>query len=470
MLSLVCFSFTRLTMSNPTQQQSRLSLQLRKRNLERTEDGLPQTKHAKQNEITDLTTQKQKIAPAFGAPPIEEERKVTAKRSNPLETTTTQDNAPKKKRVTRQSKLQQFLSIQSPVSEASSQKQDSAEGALETTLSASSETTTQVSAEKTINIEQQQQQQQQEHQEEEEKCVSTTVKEDQPSLGPLNSPSASPTVEPSSNADEPESTTSVHELDSLPSPTSTPKNDRTKSISTSTSTAEGSYGESQSTSPQSCTTTAAAPSSIVHGKSLLIKLDKERINEERTTLDKLVSALDITLTFHAARNVAAFFHKIQPMLRNSTKKNVTISHLCQILHVAPELYDVETKLLKEYGKDVEAHQVSIGQEWKMPLSGKMIQERKDLMMKRSGDYYEQHQEANARIPEKELPRLDKVVDKKKWLQNANLPDRVRSVLELQEQRKAAKEAKAAQPRVEPVGSAKDRAKALLERIRNKQKK
>ncbi|CAO3587614.1 unnamed protein product [Absidia cylindrospora] len=210
------------------------------------------------------------------------------------------------------------------------------------------------------------------------------------------------------------------------------------------------------------------PSSIVYDKCSPSKHDKGRIVEERSILDKLVSALDITLTFHAARNVVAFFHKIQPMLRNSTCKNVTLSHLCKILFVAPELYDVETKLLKEYGKDMEAHQVCIGPDWTIPLSGKMIQERKDMMTKRSGDYFGKHKEIST-IPEKDLPRMDKVVDKKKWLQNATLPDRVRSILELQEKRKVAKEEKANQPRMEPKGSAKDRAKALLDRIRNKQK-
>ncbi|KAI8340653.1 hypothetical protein BC941DRAFT_417837 [Chlamydoabsidia padenii] len=446
-------------MSNPPHQQSRLSVQLRKRNLERSEDGLPHKKHVKQIESTEVNQQ----APAFG-PPLLEERKVI-KRGNNVETTKTLDGAPQKKRDTRQSTLQQFLLSSSPVPESSSQETASAsvvvsentEKVVETTIQKALETettttptgvSTKYSTTTLITKEDQHQQQQE-----------TTTAEGHSSPDLLNSPSPSPTVESISNPVETgPSSPHTQELASLPSPSSTPKINRIAPTSV------------HEKSPPSASSPTTASSSIVHGKSLLVKLDKERINEERTTLDKLVSALDITLTFHAARNVAAFFHKIQPMLRNSTKKNITISHLCQILYVAPELYDVDTKLLKEYGKDVEAHQVSIGHTWKMPLSGKMIQERKDLITKRSGDYYEQHTEANAKIPEKELPRLDKVVDKKKWLQNANLPDRVRSVLELQEKLKAAKEEKAAQPRIEPVGTAKDRAKALLERIRNKQKK
>ncbi|KAI9308678.1 hypothetical protein BJ944DRAFT_259824 [Cunninghamella echinulata] len=203
--------------------------------------------------------------------------------------------------------------------------------------------------------------------------------------------------------------------------------------------------------------------------SFLSKLEKERIADERSTLDKLVKALDISLTFHSARNVAAFFHKIQPMLRNSTRKNITLSHVCKVLFLAPELYDVHTKLLKEFGKEIEAHQISFGPSWAIPLSGKSIEERKNLISDRSEKYFEEHKEPNVTIPEKSLPKLDKIVDQKNWLEKANLPDRVRSILELQEKRKAAKEEIKEKSKVTPTGTAKDRAKALLERIRNKQK-
>ncbi|CAO3610191.1 unnamed protein product [Cunninghamella echinulata] len=203
--------------------------------------------------------------------------------------------------------------------------------------------------------------------------------------------------------------------------------------------------------------------------SFLSKLEKERIADERSTLDKLVKALDVSLTFHSARNIAAFFHKIQPMLRNSTRKNVTLSHVCKILFLAPELYDVHTKLLKEFGKEIEAHQISFGSSWAIPLSGKSIEERKNIISDRSEKYFEEHKEPNATIPEKSLPKLDKIVDQKNWLEKANLPDRVRSILELQEKRKAAKEEIKEKSKVTPTGTAKDRAKALLERIRNKKK-
>lgn len=42
--------------------------------------------------------------------------------------------------------------------------------------------------------------------------------------------------------------------------------------------------------------------------------------EESETLEKLRSALDVSLTFHAGHQRVALFHNIQPMLRNSTKK------------------------------------------------------------------------------------------------------------------------------------------------------
>ncbi|KAI8061086.1 hypothetical protein BC940DRAFT_370809 [Gongronella butleri] len=198
------------------------------------------------------------------------------------------------------------------------------------------------------------------------------------------------------------------------------------------------------------------------------ELEKKRISEECKTLDKLVAALDTTLTFHAARNVTAFFHKIQPMLRNSTRKNIELSHLCKVLFIAPELYDVETKLLKEFSKDVEAHQVAIGKQYTVPMTGKDIAGRNSLIHSRTSEYFEKHQEPNATIPEKSLPKLDKVVDKKEWLKTANLPEHVRSVLELQEKKKEIKEEQA-KPRPEPQGTTKQRAKALLERLRNKKK-
>ncbi|CAO3635130.1 unnamed protein product [Cunninghamella blakesleeana] len=203
--------------------------------------------------------------------------------------------------------------------------------------------------------------------------------------------------------------------------------------------------------------------------NILSKLENERIATERATLDKLVKALDVSLTFHAARNLAAFFHKIQPMLRNSTRKNITLSHLCKILYIAPELYDVHAKLLKEFGKEIEAHQISFGKDWSIPLTGKAVEERKNLISDRSGKYFEEHNEPNTTIPEKELPKLEKIVDQKNWLEKAKLPDRVRSILELQEKRKAAKEESKTKPKVTHTGSPKERAQALLERIRNKKK-
>ncbi|ORZ26206.1 hypothetical protein BCR42DRAFT_401789 [Absidia repens] len=467
-------------MSSPAQ-QTRLSLRLRKRNQERCEDALPVSK--KQAKIISEDTQLRQESSAFGAPILEEERKIT-KRSIKNQTPTA-DEAPKKKQNTRQATIKDLLkssppptttpSTNSSTAEIDSTKPksiatDKTEKAIEeraaslpieskesntTALATSTETLTPTT-----------------------KAVTSpgqeTVTSDRSYQSTLHSPSRSPTLVYSPTEEH----NSLHEKSlpdvvdncSLPSPMTTPETTRTAKATTMTMPSQSTpsmFEESSPSKPQVDVTTSPSSSTKVHDKSLS---SKERITEEQHTLEKLVSALDITLIFHAARNVAAFFHKIQPMLRNSTSKNITISHLCKILFVAPELYDVETKLLKEFGKELEAHQVSIGHDWTMPLSGKAIQERKDLMTKRSGDYYEEHKETNARIPEKQLPGLEKVVDKKKWLDRAKLPDRVRAVLELQEKRKAAKEEKASQPRIEPKGTAKDRAKALLERIRNKQKK
>ncbi|CAO3600247.1 unnamed protein product [Absidia cylindrospora] len=430
-------------MSHPAQ-QTRLSLRLRKRNQERCEDALPVNK--KQAKIISEDTQLRQDSSAFGAPILEEERKHQVP-------TTNHNGAPKKKQNTRQATIKDLLKVSSPPSTNSSTTEidstkpkptatDEADKAIEEraaslpTESKKSDTTVLTTSTEILKTAT--------------SSCPEAVTSEQSYPSTLHSPSQSPTLTYSSTEEHDslleKSLPDVVDNSALPSPMTTPETTRTAKNTVAIS---------------------PSPSTKVHDKSLS---SKERINEEQHTLEKLVSALDVTLIFHAARNVAAFFHKIQPMLRNSTNKNITISHLCKILFVAPELYDVQTKLLKEFGKELEAHQVSVGHDWKMPLSGKAIQERKDLMTKRSGEYYEEHKETNARIPEKQLPGLDKVVDKKKWLDKAKLPERVRSVLELQEKRKAAKEEKASQPRIEPKGTAKDRAKALLDRIRNKQKK
>ncbi|KAI8083028.1 uncharacterized protein BX664DRAFT_339651 [Halteromyces radiatus] len=486
-------------MSNPLH-QTRLSLQLRKRNLERSQDTiLPNKRQAK--EITDIQT-KQDL-PAFGAPLFEEKK--TAKRSTDTKPNNSEEE-PKKKRVSRQPTIKELIkqstNVQTDTStssvetkETSEQNNDQLQQNItnqqkQSTALESAEHSSHVveddksegqSSTKVENLPQQRFVVTQVDNDDDSKATSpsnddTTIDNRSPDI--LNTPSPSPTlnIEDQQSSQHESSDTGLEKTTSPPSPDATPQPKRTAPVitkspeSTSTSAIEPIILTSSS-SPKQHTISSSLSTSIVYGKSLLPKLEKERIHEERTTLDKLVSALDVTLTFHAARNVAAFFHKIQPMLRNSTKKNITLSHLCKILFVAPELYDVEVKLLKEFGKDVEGHQVSIGHEWQMPLSGKMIQERKELMTQRSGDYFENNKDkAITTIPEKELPRLDKVVDQKKWLEKANLPARVRSVLELQEKRKAAKEEKAARAQVEHQGTAKDRAKALLDRIRNKQKK
>ncbi|KAI9492451.1 hypothetical protein BDB00DRAFT_976901 [Zychaea mexicana] len=205
-------------------------------------------------------------------------------------------------------------------------------------------------------------------------------------------------------------------------------------------------------------------------QSFYIQSDKARVQDEKGTLHKLRNALDVSLMFHAANQRIAMFHKIQPMLRNTTKKNITIGHLAKILYLAPMLYRVEPKILGHQGRQVESYAVELGADWKAPLSGKQLEERENILEDKMEGFFIANK-GKLVIPEKELPKIDKVVDRKKWIETANLPSGVRDLLQLEERRKEeAEKAKATQPPLTGTGTVKDRRQALLERIRSKSKK
>ncbi|KAI7860689.1 hypothetical protein BDC45DRAFT_492592 [Circinella umbellata] len=205
-------------------------------------------------------------------------------------------------------------------------------------------------------------------------------------------------------------------------------------------------------------------------KSFVFQSDEARVQDEKSTLHKLRNALDMSVMFHAANQRIALFHKIQPMLRNSTKKNITTQHLAKILFVAPKLYSVSPKLLGHNGTQIETYAVELGFDWKSPLSGKQLEQRENILEDRMKSYFIENKGKLA-IPEKELPRIEKVVDRKKWIETANLPSGVRDLLQLEERRKEqAEKAKATLPPLTGTGTVKDRRQALLERIRAKSKK
>ncbi|KAG2227057.1 hypothetical protein INT45_006464 [Circinella minor] len=158
-------------------------------------------------------------------------------------------------------------------------------------------------------------------------------------------------------------------------------------------------------------------------KSFVFQSDEARVQDEKSTLHKLRNALDMSVMFHAANQRIALFHKIQPMLRNSTKKNITIQHLAKILFVAPKLYSVSPKLLGHNGTQIETYAVELGFDWKSPLSGKQLEQRENILEDRMKSYFIENKGKLA-IPEKELPRIEKVVDRKKWIGTANLPSGV----------------------------------------------
>ncbi|KAL0093977.1 hypothetical protein F4703DRAFT_1833148 [Phycomyces blakesleeanus] len=191
-----------------------------------------------------------------------------------------------------------------------------------------------------------------------------------------------------------------------------------------------------------------------------------RIEDEKLTLTRLRDALDIKLTFHAAQNQPVIFHKIQQSLCNSTRKNISLSHIAKLIYLAPELYTIQAKALRELGRTIEAYLLEFGSTWIPPLSGKSLQDRKEILASKIKLFFGASPKSDVSVPEAELPKIDTIVNKDKWLERANLPASVRAVLEKQEQRKEATLA-AQGPKQTPVGTVKDRASALLERLRAK---
>ncbi|KAI9322734.1 hypothetical protein BX666DRAFT_1897987 [Dichotomocladium elegans] len=196
--------------------------------------------------------------------------------------------------------------------------------------------------------------------------------------------------------------------------------------------------------------------------------------EEKETLERLRNALDISLTFHAGHQRLALFHNIQPMLRNSTRKNITLSHISKILYLAPMLYHVTPKVLNKGRQALETYLIEFGKDWTPPLTGKELEQRKNLLAQKFDAYFAEHGEVL--VPEKELPKNEKIVDSKAWLEKTNLPSGVRDMLRFEQQRKEddkkreqEKKERESTP-IQQTGTVKERRLALLERIRAKSQK
>ncbi|KAI8393549.1 uncharacterized protein BYT42DRAFT_541801 [Radiomyces spectabilis] len=227
------------------------------------------------------------------------------------------------------------------------------------------------------------------------------------------------------------------------------------------------------TSAKEALTGESLPGSSATPRMYMLESDKTRIAEEQYILEKLHEALDMSLNFHLGHNRVAFYHKIEPMLRNTTRKNITLAHVSKILYLAPELYDIHPRIVKEFGRTIEAYILEFGKQWIVPLSGKDAYKRKTMLSSRIQSYFEAHKEPSATIPEKPLPKIEKVVDKAEWLRQAELPSGIKSILEIKERRRKDAETEAEQkqqgPRPLPKGNVKERGKALLERLRARQK-
>ncbi|KAI8067648.1 uncharacterized protein B0P05DRAFT_552393 [Gilbertella persicaria] len=219
--------------------------------------------------------------------------------------------------------------------------------------------------------------------------------------------------------------------------------------------------------PSSCylePTTPPMHELIAPYKTYLSPADKKRIEHEKSVLVKLRKALDIVITDRAARHRPAFYHQIEPVLRNSTGRSITIGHVSQIMYVAPRLYTLEVKELRDYGgKVTEAFLLGFGQDWAIPLTGKNLEKRATMLMEAIDHFFHTHPEPDASIPEAPLPRLNLIVDKKEWIKDAKLPPGVRALLETHEKVKEA-EAEKVKPKPIPTGTVKERMAALKARL------
>ena len=117
------------------------------------------------------------------------------------------------------------------------------------------------------------------------------------------------------------------------------------------------------------------------------------MQQEKSTLMNLRKALDIVITDRMARNRPTLYHQIEPVLRNSTRKTITISHICKLMFLVPELYRLDAKELRDFGgKITEAFLLQFGADWKCPLAGKDLQKRSDMIANALEDYFNTHKE------------------------------------------------------------------------------
>ncbi|ORE01844.1 hypothetical protein BCV72DRAFT_252842 [Rhizopus microsporus var. microsporus] len=204
-------------------------------------------------------------------------------------------------------------------------------------------------------------------------------------------------------------------------------------------------------------------------KTYVSLADKQRIEDEKLIITSVRKALDIVITDRVARNQPTLYHQTEAILRNMTGRNVKMSHICKIMYLAPRLYSVEAKELRTYGGKInEDFLIEFGKEWRVPLIGKDLQLRADMLREAVDRYFNEHPEHDATVPEAPLPRLRAVVNKDEWEKQANLPQGIKKLLEAH---KAVKQERIEQqkPKPTPQGSVKERFEALRARLASKKK-
>ncbi|KAI8991943.1 hypothetical protein BDF20DRAFT_808469, partial [Mycotypha africana] len=192
--------------------------------------------------------------------------------------------------------------------------------------------------------------------------------------------------------------------------------------------------------------------------------DKQRIEYEKTTLSRLRRALDTVITERMAHSRPVVFHEVQNTLKNSTNRSITLTHVAQIMYVAPTLYLVQAKEIRDYmGRAKEAHVIECGVDWVVPLSAKDFVKRADLLAEAVDKYFRDHPEADAVIPQASLPSIKLLTDKDEWKKSDNLPPGVKAILAAQEKAKQEEE-EAKKPKPKRTGTVAERMAALKARV------
>lgn len=92
------------------------------------------------------------------------------------------------------------------------------------------------------------------------------------------------------------------------------------------------------------------------------------------------------------------------LLTECTFRNITVSHIAKILYLAPVLYKMTPKVLNQGRQTLETYQVDFGDDWTPPLTGKDLEQRKELLSRNIKKHFDTHGEVRNEMSIKERSR------------------------------------------------------------------